>query len=294
MTYLITPEESTRLAMLKTGEVDIAMVSRGKIKEVLDAGLKVIPDRGAGIATVYANMQWTSAAFSDIRFRKAINLAIDKEAIIKHILGGMGKPVAAFPGNAAMTCGGDPTLKPYPYNPEEARRLIKEGGYEGYEFNFVSYPRSEYPENLLVGEAIVGYWQKIGLKPKIFMTTFDSWREKMITQKTQNTIQGSDASAVPGCSGILRSYQQKFHSKDKRTLVKIPYLDEKIEKILSSVDLAEVERLMGEIYRYSYDQYLMVPICDLNNIIATTKQIPTWDPGLRRRDRNYRGLIRQQ
>jgi peptide/nickel transport system substrate-binding protein len=294
MTFLIVPDEFTRTSMLKRGEVHIVMASRGSVKELLDAGLQVIPALGAGIACYYPNMQWTSPAFSDIRFRKALNLSIDKEAIIKHLLSGMGKPVATFPGNATTTCGGDPTLKPYPYNPEEARRLIKEGGYEGYEFNFACYPRSEYSENPDVIEAIVGYWQKIGLRPKISMTTFDAWREKMITQKTQNTVHGSESSVVPGCNGIFRSLQQKFHSKDIRTLVKIPYLDERFERALNSVDLAEVARLMGEVYRFIYDQYLAIPVCDLGNMIATTKQIPIWDPGQGRRNRNYRGLIRQQ
>ena len=85
-------------------------------------------------------MQWTSPAFSDIRFRKALNLAIDKEAIIKHLLGGMAKPMCYLAWFGIISgVGGDPTLKPYPYDPQEARRLIKEGGWEGYEFTVVSY-----------------------------------------------------------------------------------------------------------------------------------------------------------
>jgi len=115
MTYLIIPEASTRMAMLKRGDVDTAMISREEVKEALDAGIKVIPKPGSGMLCFYPNMQWTSPAFSDIRFRKALNLAIDKEAIIKHLLAGMGIPVATLPGAAATSCGGDPTLKPYPY-----------------------------------------------------------------------------------------------------------------------------------------------------------------------------------
>ena len=42
MTYLIIPEESTRIAMLRTGEADIARISREAVKEALSAGLNVI------------------------------------------------------------------------------------------------------------------------------------------------------------------------------------------------------------------------------------------------------------
>ncbi len=294
MTYLLIPEESSRIAMLRTGEADIAMVSRESMKEVLGAGLKIIPERGAGVLCFYPDMQWTSPVFSDIRFRKALNLAIDKEAIIKHLLLGQGVPIATLPGNAMVTCGGDPTLKPYPYNPEEARRLIKEGGYEGYEFDVPVFDRVEFPELPRAAEAVVGYWQKVGLKPKIFLTRYDAWRERWQAQKTQNTIMVIDTLVVPGCGAILRNLQQKLHSKSKQTHVTLPYLDERFEKIFSSVDPPQVEKLMGEIYRYTYDQYLVAPICDFNGMLAVTKQIPTWDLGRRRRDKNYRALIRQQ
>ena len=78
---------------------------------------------------------------------------------------------------AYLAVGGDPTLKPYPYDPQEARRLIKEGGWEGYEFTLISYDRPGCPEFPQVVEALAGYWQKIGLKPKIRITEYAVWRE---------------------------------------------------------------------------------------------------------------------
>ena len=127
MTYRIIPEESTRMAMLKTGEADIARISRESVKDALSSGMNVLGKEGYAVLIYIPNMQWTSPVFSDIRFRKALNLAIDKEAIIKHILAGMAKPVGTWPGSSISALGGDPNLKPYPYDPQEARRLIKEG-----------------------------------------------------------------------------------------------------------------------------------------------------------------------
>ena len=294
MTYLIIPEESTQIAMLKVGDVDIIRVSRDKVKEVMDAGLKVVLKRAQSVLCFYPFMQWTSPVFSDIRFRKALNLAIDKEAIMKHLLGGMVTPVATVPGTSAMTCGGDPSLKPYPYDPEEAKRLIKEAGYEGYEFIMPSSHRPECPELQLIIETVAGYWQKIGLKPKIFMTEFPAWRERWRTQKVQNSIHGGASSVASGCSALIRTFMEKHYSKSPYAIVHIPYLDERLDRAVNSTDLAEVEKLMEEIYRYNYDQYLVVPICDLHGIIATTKRIPTWDPGLSRLNRNYRGLIKER
>jgi len=62
-------------------------------------------------------------------------------------------------------------LTPYPYDPDAARRLIREGGYEGHEFVVPVFDRTEFPEFPKAAEAVVGYWEKIGLKPKILMVT---------------------------------------------------------------------------------------------------------------------------
>jgi hypothetical protein len=60
------------------------------------------------------------------------------------------------------------------------------------------------------------------------------------------------------------------------------------------MDIAEISVLMAEIYRYAYDNYLLTPICEFPDMIATTKRIAKWHPGFRRMDRNYNDLIKQR
>ncbi len=294
MTYLIIPEEGTRIAMLKTGEADIAMVSRDAVKEASSAGLNVITKGNAGVLVFVPNMQWGSPVFSDIRFRKALNLAIDKESIIKQIFVGMAKPLSTWPGSNISAVGGDPTLKPYPYDPQEARRLIKEGGWEGHEFTLISYERAGCPEFQQVVEALAGYWKKVGLEPKIRLSEWVVWRKAWTDRKTQNMINGYDDSTNPVAATLLTKLEEKWYFGSAFSSVNIPELNQKYERIQKSMDFGEISRLMADIYRYAYDNYLMIPICEFPSKIATTKRIPQWDPGLRRRDRNYYDLIKQR
>ncbi len=192
MTYQIIPEENTQISMLRTDEADIARVSRNGLQEAQSAGLNVLTRGNSQAVTLLCNKQWTSPVFSDIRFRKALNLAIDRQSIIKHIFSGMAKPMAAYPGSYMSVAGGDMTLKPYPYDPKEAARLVKEGGWNGYEFTLISYPRPSCPEYPQVVEAVAGYWEKIGLKPKIQMSEWAVWRLAWREGKTQNTVHGFD------------------------------------------------------------------------------------------------------
>ena len=294
MTYLIIPEESTRLAMLRTGEADITRISKDGVKEALNAGLSVLTKESAAAVVLHANMQWTSPVFSDIRFRKALNLAINKEAIIKQLFAGLAKPMANWPGSTIFAVGADRTLKPYGYDPQEARRLIKEGGWEGHEFTLVSYDRAGCPEFPLVVEAVAGFWQKIGLNPRIRISEWSTWREAARERKSQNSVNGYDDTTNPEASSILIKMKQKWYFKDSRSTVNIPELNERFERIEKSKDIIEISKLMVDIYRYAYDQYLMIPICEIPEKIVITQRVPMWDPGLRRNDRNYNDLIRQR
>src|SRR4029453_13687028 len=65
--------------------------------------------------------------FDDKRVRHALNYAVNKEAIVRDVLKGTGS-LSAGPV-LPKTWGAAPTLKPYPYDPERARKLLAEAGY---------------------------------------------------------------------------------------------------------------------------------------------------------------------
>ncbi len=294
MTFLIIPEESTRLAMLKTGEADITGVSRDGVKEAQNMGLNVLTRGNSQALVLQPGMQWTSPVFSDIRFRKAINFAIDRESIIKNIFMGMAKPMAAYPGSYMSAVGADMTLKPYPYDPQEARRLIKEGGWEGYEFTLISMPRPRCPEFQNVVEALAGYWEKIGLKPRIRMTEWPVFRNTWRERKTQNTVFGFDDFPAPDTAFLLAKLEERWSGKEPLAIFDNPEVNKRFERIGKSMDPAEVAKLMAEAYKIVYDQYFLIPILEFSEKVVTTKRIPPWNLGSRPNDGNYNDFIKQR
>ncbi len=117
-------------------------------------------------------------------------------------------------------------MKPYPYNFREAQRLIKEGGYEGYEFKVPSYSREGFPESNNLVEAVVGYWEKIGLRPKIFMTEWSPFRISWRAGKAHNTVAGTDTASIPECSTLLIRSEDRFASSEPRAIMHDPKIDE--------------------------------------------------------------------
>jgi ABC-type transport system substrate-binding protein len=120
------PEVNARVAALRSGQVDwIEAPSPDAVKSLVAAGFKIVTN-------VYPH-NWTwhlsrlpGSPWNDIRVRKAANLAIDREGM-KELLAGLMIPAQGFlpPGHQWF---GHPTFK-LEYNPDEARRLLKQAGY---------------------------------------------------------------------------------------------------------------------------------------------------------------------
>ena len=67
---------------------------------------------------------------------------------------------------------------------------------------------------------------------------------------------------------------QRYGFQKEESAVNIPELNAMFDRLGKSMDLAEISKLMREVYRYSYDNYLIIPICQLSEITATHQKIP--------------------
>lgn len=128
---VFVPEHSTRLAMLMSGEVDIALLFGAHVQQVKAApNLRIhLVRETSGSNIYYADLldPKTPSPFHDIRVRKAVSLAIDRKTICEKVYFGMSEPWGdVLP---SLTLGYDKTLKPPPYDPEQAKRLLAEAGY---------------------------------------------------------------------------------------------------------------------------------------------------------------------
>ena len=123
----LTPQEALQLVCDTEGEVDI-------VTEVspLDAE-RVENSQYARLVTTDAMrvlvgiVNRDTAPFDDVRARKALNMAVDRERLIRVGLKGYAYATAGL--NPHYSAGYSPDLKPYPHAPDEARQLLQEAGY---------------------------------------------------------------------------------------------------------------------------------------------------------------------
>jgi peptide/nickel transport system substrate-binding protein len=158
---LFVLEDMTRVAMLRSGEADVIMAVPYSMVPVLD-GL------GFGRATAQVHPTFTvrfqlanpDTPWADRRVRLAIAHAIDSDAIISGLFGGLPNHYAGF---SPLEPGYDPTLRPYDYNPDLSRRLLREAGYgDGFTMPLV-YFANNYYGGRETAEAVTFFLRHVGI-----------------------------------------------------------------------------------------------------------------------------------
>lgn len=99
--------------------------------------------------------------FMDVRVRRALNLAIDRNEIAETVMGGFANPASQIVVEGID--GHNTDLADYEYDPEEAKRLLAEAGYpDGFSFT-LNAPSDRYVNGPQVAQAVVGMLSKVGL-----------------------------------------------------------------------------------------------------------------------------------
>jgi peptide/nickel transport system substrate-binding protein len=127
--YRPIPEDSSRIAALLAGEIDIATNIPASQYERLDQARGVDVDTVLGFSAKMVILDSLDGSpIKDPRVRQAINYAVDKELLLDVLYDGHGQ-VSTCQLSTLVFFGYNPQLEPYPYDPERARALLAEAGY---------------------------------------------------------------------------------------------------------------------------------------------------------------------
>lgn len=132
---LTLPETSARVAALMTDRVDVASeIGPDDVFKVEDAGFRTY-QRPATATQVITFNTMVDSPLKDVRVRRALNYAVNKDAIALAIMDGRTKVVDQM--TAGINPERDNSLEPYSYDPEKARALLADAGYpDGFSFIF--------------------------------------------------------------------------------------------------------------------------------------------------------------
>ncbi|MFN3347091.1 MAG: ABC transporter substrate-binding protein, partial [Candidatus Bipolaricaulaceae bacterium] len=162
--FKVVPSDATRLVLLETGQVHAIMrvppMDAPRIAAMPGLEVVTVPS----VRTIYIGFNHQKAPWTDVRVRQAINYAVDKEAIVKEILGGAGG-VSTAPIMPLIF--GYSEQKPYAYDPEKARKLLDEAGIpRGFKCTLY-HPTGRYMMDAAIAEAVQAYLREVGIEAEL-------------------------------------------------------------------------------------------------------------------------------
>jgi len=233
--WLVAPDQAERLAKMPNLTVIAAETMRiGFI--MMDAA-----DRTAG--------QEADNPFKKLAVRRAINHAINKDAISKSLVGGDSRSVssACFPTQFGCT---DDVMK-YDYDPEKAKKLLAEAGYpDGFETILYGYRDRPY------AEAMVGDLAAVGIKAKLMMMKYAALREKHRAGKVQLNFQTWGSYSINDVSAIV-SYFFEFSDDD---MARDPQVRDWLLAADTSIDPEKRKMLYKQAFQRIAEQAYWAPL----------------------------------
>ncbi|MBO8127316.1 MAG: ABC transporter substrate-binding protein [Firmicutes bacterium] len=173
------PDNSARFIELQAGTIDIADGLNPDDVEFIkrDPNLKLYlrPSMNVG----YLAMNQMKEPFDNVLVRRAINHAINKEAIVEAFYAGLAQP-AKNPLPPSVW-GYNDNIEPYEYNPAKAKELLKEAGYpNGFTADLwaMPVPRPYMPDGRKIAEAIQADLAVIGIKTNIVSFDWGTYLQK--------------------------------------------------------------------------------------------------------------------
>jgi peptide/nickel transport system substrate-binding protein len=256
LVFKVIPDEATRLAALKRGEVDIAYSIRGALAEELrrTPGLQLVPSVLQGTFWLYLPDQWDARSpWHNLKVRQALNLAFDRNAINQaETLGFSRIPNSIIPDIFEFF------WKPPAagYDPAKARRLLAEAGYPGG-FDAGEYFCDVSYANL--GEAVLNDLQTVGirarLRPLERVAFFSGYAEK----KLKNIIQGGS-----GAFGNAATRLEAFVASGGTYVYgSYPDIDGLFQEQAADLDRPRREATLHRIQQLVHDRAIYAPIWQL-------------------------------
>jgi peptide/nickel transport system substrate-binding protein len=253
LVFKAVPDESTRLAMLKRGEADIAYSIRGALAEELrrSPGLALKATSPTFTEWLVFTEQWDpKSPWADRRVRLAANLAIDRKGINEAEYLGYARVSSSIIPHAFDLFWAAP---PYGYDPARARQLLAEAGYpRGFDAGDIT------SDNVYVPEAIANYLQAAGirvrLKPLERAAFYKADQEKKLRNlvRTGSAAAGNAATRIEAfvLTGGIRAYGG------------YPDIDGLYQEQATETDPKRREAILHRIQQLMHERVMFAPVIE--------------------------------
>jgi peptide/nickel transport system substrate-binding protein len=266
------PEDYSRFAALKAGEVDVvAGLPAERVGEVKsDPNLKIASARSVRNYSIAMNVR--NKPFDDVRVRQALNYAVDISAIIDAVFDGQGYANGTV--CAGLAFGHDENIKPYTQDIEKAKKLLAEAGYPNGFTTELWGPVGRYPKDKEVQEAVAGQLAEVGVIITHQQPEWQVFVRKYLNGEVENMGYMGVGNPTLDCD---YSMGQRVDVARGGRYFPSPEVSALIKAEQSELDATKRAALFSQIQRIMHDQAAWIFLFDGQDIYGTTARL-VWQP----------------
>jgi len=274
LVFKVMPDDTTRAAALKKGDVDVIFQVNGPVAEELrrTPNLRIVSRlTGNGVFWIDLPEQWDAKSpWHDRRVRLAASLALDRQAVNQaESLGTSRLTGSIVPRSFEFALPFDPPA----YDPGKAKQLLAEAGYaNGFDAGDF-YP---YPPLYAMGEALSSYLGTVGIRTRIrtmeraaFLT---AWREKRLK------------GIIMGLNGSGGNAATRLEAYVTRTGIYaygvLPEVEDLFQRQAREIDRTKREALLHQIQRILHERVMHVPVYELSPMAGVGPRVEQAAVGL--------------
>jgi ABC-type transport system substrate-binding protein len=283
LTFQNIPLASTAVDLLQTGGTDLISPDIQSASKILgDKTYKTFTSPGAytlmllfGNNFVPSDKRYSGPQpYTNVLVREALNIAIDRNAIVKTIYKGYAKPARLGIFEPAVPS----SVQPYPYNPKKAKALLAAAGYpNGFPIILNSWPFSPGVELPSVIEIVAEYWAAIGIQPQIVVGQYATFRPKWFAGQIPGQVFGiSYPGVVAGKEAIAAQW---YATNSVLGIYESDAINGFITQWLANKDPLAQTSMAATFTKQLYNNYSEIGIASVDSVwISKRKKIQTYSP----------------
>ncbi|MBR0645785.1 ABC transporter substrate-binding protein [Plastoroseomonas hellenica] len=292
VSYRIMANDGARSAALLAGDVDVIDQVPSTDLERLGRDQRVVLSRIQGLRVIYLQADFSRSAnvpfvtdnagqplarnpFQDVRVRRALSTAINRQALAERVMEGTAAPTGQWLPEG--TFGYNPEVAPPRFDPEGARRLLAEAGFpQGFRMTLHS-PNDRYPNDAKTAQAVAQMWTRIGVQTQVDALPWASFAQRSSRQEFAMRLLGW-GSVTGEASYMLVNVLGTFDREARTGASNMgrysnPQLDALTARAASTLDDGQRAALLREGVQMAMDDVGLIPLFQLVNIWAHRRTI---------------------
>jgi len=283
VSYRVFTDPNARVASLLAGDVDvIEAVPTASVSTLKrNTSTKVVALESNRVLYLHMDQSREISPFAagpdgknplrNAKVRRAISMAIARDALIERVMEGLGTPAGQLVPKGYF--GYVPELAPDPYSPDKARALLAEAGYpKGFDLTFHA-TNDRYPNDSLVAQAIGQMLTRIGIRTKI-VTLPGSVYFSRASNLEFSFIMGGAAVETGEASGVLGPLLETFSptsGQGNRGRYSSAEFDSTLRAAKNTIDTATRQARLQKASKIAMSDLGVIPILHLANVWAVRK-----------------------